>query len=138
MDCPTCNTPARKNGFTKCGTQRFRCDACRKSFAAEKPLGLMRIPMDKAVMVLHLLLEGSSVHSVSRVTGIDKNTILDLMVHVGENCHRMLVDRLRDVCVNDIEADEIWSFVGCKEKTRIIRNRPESSHLPPRSDTLPA
>lgn len=126
MDCPTCSTPTRKNGFTKCGTQRYRCDGCKKSFAEEKPLGLHRIPMEKAVMVLNLLLEGSSVRSVERLTGIGKRTVLALMVHVGENCQRMLVERLKDVHVNDIEADEIWSFVGCKEKTRIVRQYGES------------
>jgi len=126
MDCPKCSQPARKNGFTKCGTQRFRCDACRTSFAAERSLGAMRLPMDKAVLVLNMLLEGSSVRSIERITHVGRNTILDLMVHVGENCQRMLCDRLRDVCVNDIEADEIWSFVGCKEKTRVRMHHPEN------------
>lgn len=123
MECPCCSQPSRKIGFTASGTQRFRCDDCKKSFTPQKnsPLGVMRLPMDKAILVLNMLLEGSSIRSVSRITGVDKTTILALMVHVGENCQRMLGDRLKDVCVNDIEADEVWSFVGCKEKTRIAK-----------------
>ncbi|MDZ4688487.1 MAG: hypothetical protein SH850_25715 [Planctomycetaceae bacterium] len=123
MDCPICKTPANKIGFTKAGTQRYRCDTCHKSYTEPKanPLGIMRLPLDKAVTVLHMLLEGSSVRSVERITRVGRNTILDLMVHVGENCQKMLMDRLQDVCVNDIEADEIWSFVGCKEKTRLAK-----------------
>jgi IS1 family transposase len=82
----------------------------------------MRLPMEDAVKVLHQLLEGSSVRSTSRLTGIDKNTILALLVHVGANCKRMMDAKLKNVCVNDVQADEIWSFVGCKEKTRLARD----------------
>ncbi len=81
----------------------------------------MRLPMEKAIQCLHMLLEGMSVRSAERLTGVTKRTILDLMVHVGTNCQRMLNDRLKDVLVNDIEADEIWSFVGCKERTRAAK-----------------
>ena len=122
MECPNCQQPARKIGFTKAGTQRFRCDACKKSFSPAKSLGIMRLPMDKAVAVLHQLLEGSSVRSTSRLTGVDRDTVLSLMNHVGANCKRMLESKLANVCVNDIQADEIWSFVGCKEKTRAAKN----------------
>ncbi len=122
MECPVCSAPSRKFGFTKSRTQRFRCDTCVKTFTPDdKPLGAMRLPMDKAVMVLGMLPEGMSVRSAQRLTNVDKATILALMVHVGTNCQRMLTDRLKDVLVNDIEADEIWSFVGCKERTRVAK-----------------
>lgn len=121
MECPTCNHSARKFGFTNLGTQRFRCDACKKTFSEDKPLGAMKLEMDKAVSVLHHLLEGTSVRSTMRLTGVDKGTILALMIHVGENCQRMLEAKIKDVCVDDVQADEIWSFVSCKEKTRAAK-----------------
>lgn len=121
MECPCCSTPSRKIGFTKAGTQRFRCDDCKKSFspAKESPLGVMRLEMDKAVSVIRALVEGCSVRSTERMTGVNRNTILTLLVHVGTNCRRMMAQKLIDIQVNDIEADEIWSFVGCKERTKV-------------------
>lgn len=124
MECPICHKSTRKNGETKSGTQRYRCVACKKSFVPQKsaPLGVMRLPMDKAVAVLSHLLEGSSVRSTMRLTGVEKKTILALLNHVGNACKRMMEDRLKSVHVNDIQADEIWSFVGMKEKTRGAKN----------------
>ena len=82
----------------------------------------MRLPMDKAVGVLNLLLEGCSVRAASRITSVDRDTILSLLAHVGNNCKRMMEEKLKEIHVNDIEADEVWSYVGLKEKTRVARN----------------
>ena len=123
MECPICSTPSRKFGFTRNVTQRFCCDQCRKTFTPEKesPQGAMRLEMDKAVSVIRALVEGCSVRSTERMTGVNRNTIIALLVHVGSNCERMLSDRLTDVKVNDIEGDEIWSFIGCKERTKVAQ-----------------
>ena len=85
MNSPNCSTPSRKFGFTSNGTLRFRCDQCRKTFTPEKenPLGVMRLEMDKAVAVIRCLVEGCSVRSTRRMTGVAKLTILALLVHVG-------------------------------------------------------
>src|SRR6266550_2761421 len=81
----------------------------------------MYLPMEKAEMVLSLLLEGSSVSTVERVTGVHHTTILKLLVLAGEKCERVMADKIRNVVVRDVEADEVWSFIGKKEK----RVRPE-------------
>src|SRR5258706_185893 len=67
-------------------------------------------------MVLRLLLEGNSVSSVERLTEIHKATILKLLVLAGEKCERIMATRVRNVEVRDVEADEIWSFIGKKQK----------------------
>ena len=38
------------------------------------------------------------------------------MLTVGENCQQLLTTMVKNVEVKDVEADEIWSFVGMKEK----------------------
>src|SRR5262249_46153923 len=90
-----------------------------------RPLGAMRIPMDAAVQVIHQLLEGMSIRSTERLTGVHQNTIMDLLVHVGEGCARLMDKIVVDVCVDDIQADEVWSFVQCKEKTRQLKMKGE-------------
>jgi IS1 family transposase len=71
--------------------------------------------MEKAVLIIHLLVEGSSVRTIERVTGVGKATILRLLNFAGAQCERLMNERIRDVPVNFIEADEIWGFVGKKE-----------------------
>jgi IS1 family transposase len=79
--------------------------------------------MKQATMALGMLLEGLSVRATARLMGMDPGTICDLIVVVGTNCQRLLESKVRNVNVKDVQLDEIWSFVGMKEKTRIARNR---------------
>src|SRR5262249_6618600 len=53
-----------------------------------------------------------------RLVGINRNTIMDLMVLVGEKCERFLDERIQNVAVKDIQADEIWSYIRMKEKQK--------------------
>jgi IS1 family transposase len=85
-------------------------------------LGAMRLPVEKAELALHLLTEGSSVRTVERVTGIEKKTILRLLVQIGEGCERFLSEVVHNVEVNDVESDEIWGYVRCKEGTKTRKN----------------
>ena len=74
--------------------------------------------MDKAILAINLLVEGMSVRAVERITNLHRDTICDLILTVGENCGRVLSRVVRNVEVADVQCDEIWSFVGCKEKTK--------------------
>jgi IS1 family transposase len=81
----------------------------------------MYLPVEKAEMVLKLLLEGNSVSSVERITEVHHTTILKLLVLSGEKCERIMAEKIRNVEVRDVECDELWSFIGKKQK----RVRPE-------------
>jgi IS1 family transposase len=76
----------------------------------------MTIGIDQAEMVMKLLLEGNSVSSVERVTGIHHTTILKLLVLAGEKCERIMADKVRNVECRDIECDELFSFLYKKQK----------------------
>jgi transposase-like protein len=120
MTCHNCQIVAVKIGKDRKGNQRFRCNTCRKTFAEpkDKPLGNMYLPIEKAVLILRLLVEGNSIRSTKRITGVEKKTILSLLVLAGEKCERLLDEKLRDVPVRDVQADEMWGYVGMKEKTK--------------------
>ena len=75
----------------------------------------MRLPLDKAEGVLTLPLEGMSVRSVERVTGVHRDTILRLLVLAGERCQQLMLERIVNLTVEDVRADEIWGFVQKKE-----------------------
>lgn len=121
MVVSTCqHTETKKHGKDRKGNPRVRCILCGKTLTQHgaRPLGDLRINVKQAATVLNLLLEGMSIRSTSRVTGICKKTICDLIVVVGENCERLFNATIKGIEAKDIQVDEIWSFVGCKERTR--------------------
>ena len=117
FNCP--HEETKKHGRDRNGNQRFRCKTCGTTFIEEraKPIGDMRIDIDRAVMAINLLLEGMSIRATERITGLHRDTIDDLILVVGENCERFHHDAVVGVPVNDVQIDELWSFVGCKAKT---------------------
>ena len=78
----------------------------------------MRLPLDKAVQCIKLLMVGCSIRSTERVTGVNRDTICNLIVTAGEKAKQLLESRIVNIKVQDVECDEIWGFVGMKEKTR--------------------
>jgi transposase-like protein/IS1 family transposase len=120
MTCHNCQAQAVKIGKDRKGNQRYLCRTCRKTFTAnrDKTLGNMYLSTDKALLCLKLLVEGSSIRSTERITGVEKKTILKLLVLTGEKCERLLDEKLRGLAVEDVQADEMWGYVGMKEKTK--------------------
>ncbi len=118
MTCQSCQTECKRHGRDRKGNQRYQCKQCSKTFqvAHRKPLEGMYTDLDAAEMVLKLLLEGNSVSSVERITGVHHGTILKLLVLAGEKCERIMATKIRNVDARDIEMDELWSFIG-KRKT---------------------
>lgn len=86
----------------------------------------MRLPFDKALLCLQLLLEGNSIRSTERVTGVGKRAIISLLVLAGERCERLMKEKIRKVKVSDLQADEIWAYVGMKEKTKKRKGKDDS------------
>jgi len=123
MLCPKCQSQPRKFGKNRNGTQRFRCNACKFTFTDEstKVLGDIRLPFEKATLCIKLLLEGSSIRSAERITGVHRDTIMGLLRVAGEKAKDLLESRIVNMEVNDVEVDEIWGFVGMKEKTRMFQ-----------------
>ncbi|MEX1129386.1 MAG: IS1 family transposase [Vicinamibacterales bacterium] len=75
-----------------------------------------RLPMAKRVAVVKALVEGCSIRSTVRLTGVAKNTIVKLLAELGAACTRYQDATLRDLPCKRLQADEIWSFVGSKDK----------------------
>ncbi len=118
----------KKFGKDHLGNQRHRCLLCGKTMIdrSNRPLGDMRIPKDKTVMALRMMLEGSSLWTINRLTGLNRHTIAALLLLVGERCQRLWKAKMTNIQTNDVQCDELWSFVGCKEKTRPYSKSPEA------------
>ena len=121
MICTECKTTCRRFGKHRNGLQRFRCADCGKTFteAHKEPLSGMTIPMDKALLAIQLLVEGASVRSTERISGLHRDTILKLLVITGEKCEKLMGRLIVNVPVKDVQCDEIWAFVGKKEAHKL-------------------
>lgn len=66
--------------------------------------------------ILACLVEGNSIRATCRMTGAAKGTVLKLLAEVGSACLDYQDNRLRKLPCKRVQVDEIWSFVGAKEK----------------------
>jgi IS1 family transposase len=62
------------------------------------------------------MMEGLSVRSIERLTGSHRDTILKVLVHVGDACEHFLALMVHGVPIRQVQCDELWGFVWCKEK----------------------
>lgn len=74
------------------------------------------LPTEKKVAVISMLCEGSSIRAIERITGVQKKTIGRLALRVGTACKAIMDAKMRDLNCKQIEVDEIWGFVGAKQK----------------------
>ena len=120
MKCRKCEGPTRKFGKDRKGHQRYICAICNVTFIEPQPrlFGGMILADDKALAVLHHLVEGCSIRSTSRMVDVHPRTILNLLSLAGERCEKLTTERIKGLSVDDVQCDEIWGFVGMKEKTK--------------------
>src|SRR5260370_19097483 len=71
---------------------------------------------DKQIAIISALAEGSSMRAISRITGVHQDTICRLGVRIGQGCAALLDAKMRDLSCKFLQLDEIWGFIGKKEK----------------------
>ena len=74
------------------------------------------LPRAKQVAVISALAEGSGIRQIERMTGVNRNTIMNLGVRVGKGCQSLLDAKMRDLTCERLQFDELWGFIGKKEK----------------------
>lgn len=121
MNCERCGVVCQRFGRHRNGLRRFRCPQCKRTYteAHRRTLGSMYISEERAALALRLLVEGNSLRSTERITGMDLNTLMSLLVKAGDRCQTVMVERIVNVPVRDVQADEIWGFCYKKEKERL-------------------
>ena len=75
-----------------------------------------RLCTEKRVAVVAALVEGTSINAASRITGVAKHTILNLLRDLGCACAHYHHEHVRNLRVRHVQCDEIWSFVYSKQK----------------------
>jgi IS1 family transposase len=78
---------------------------------------MSRLNTTQRIEILKWLVEGASLRAISRNTDTSINTITKLLVDAGTACAEFHDEHVRNVPAKYVQADEIWTFVYCKEKT---------------------
>jgi len=79
---------------------------------------------DKQAGIIGALCEGSSIRSIERMTGVHRDTIMRLGVRVGQGCMALMDAKMRNLSCTRLEMDEIWGFVGKKQKNIEVEDDP--------------
>src|SRR5256885_11590788 len=86
-------------------------------------LDMNKLTTAKRIAVVAALVEGNGVRATARLTGVSKPTILKLLVDIGTACAAFHNATVRNVRSQRIQCDEIWQFVGAKEKNVMPEQR---------------
>src|ERR1022692_2568213 len=86
---------------------------------------MKRLTMEQKKQVVAALVEGNSIRSTVRMTGVAKNTVIKLVLDLADACAAYHDRAVRNLRVRRLQCDEIWQFVGSKAKN----TRPEKKAI---------
>ena len=75
-----------------------------------------KLSTEKRAQILRCICEGNSLRATSRLTDVAINSVVKLLIDAGTACSNFQDKTLRNLPCRRIQCDEIWSFVGCKER----------------------
>lgn len=76
----------------------------------------IRVDFKQSCQVVHLLCEGMGIRAVARITGLHRDTVLAILETAGERCAQFLDSKIQNMKAENVQVDEIHTFVGCKAK----------------------
>jgi len=78
-----------------------------------------KLTIEKKTAAVGMLCECASIRAVERITGVHRDTIMRLGVRIGEGCQRILDEKMRNLPCRFLQVDEVWGYVGMKQKTAL-------------------
>lgn len=75
-----------------------------------------RVPLARRTQIINCLVEGNSIRSTERMTDTHRDTVMRLMVQVGDGCSKLMDEQMRGLSCQRIQVDEIWSYVQKKQR----------------------
>jgi IS1 family transposase len=88
-------------------------------------VNMNRLTTEQQTRVVAALVEGNSIRSTARMTGVARNTITTLLLDLAEACAGYHDRYVRDLKVRRLQCDEIWNFVGAKAKNVSLEKKAE-------------
>lgn len=83
------------------------------------------LPIEKQTQIISALVEGNSIRATARMVGVEHKTVMRVLLRVGENCADLLDSKMQSLPCKIVQMDEIWTFLGKKEKRVNGTDNPE-------------
>jgi len=105
MTCELCEVTCQRFGKHRNGLRRFRCPQCHKTYTETHRPALegSYVCQERVVLALRLMVEGNSLRSTERITGLDINTLMKILVKAGEKCEKLMGRTLVNIPVKDVQ-----------------------------------
>jgi IS1 family transposase len=78
------------------------------------------LKLEEKAAVINALVEGSSVRSTERMTGVHRDTILRLMVRVGTGCAKLMDEQMRGLRIGVVQLGDFWTYVAIDADTKMV------------------
>src|SRR5208283_3674275 len=91
-----------------------------------------RLSSEQRAQVINCLIEGCSIRSTVRMTGVAMKTVMRVLVEVGDVCADYQDKVFRNLNCRRLQLDEMWSWIYCKEKNRtekIAKDHPDAGDV---------
>ncbi|MDR3401762.1 MAG: DDE-type integrase/transposase/recombinase [Chthoniobacter sp.] len=82
-----------------------------------------KLSIEERTRVVSALVEGNSLRAVTRMTGVHRTTVMNLLVDLGNACSLYQDEKMRNLSCKRIQCDEIWAFCGAKEKNASVEQK---------------
>lgn len=79
---------------------------------------MRKLESEKRALVIKMLVEGMSINATARTCSVNKRTVLRLLADLGRLCRDYHDLTVRRLTCRRVQVDEIWSFVGCKQRSK--------------------
>jgi IS1 family transposase len=82
-----------------------------------------RLSLEQKTRVVAAIVEGNSIRSTVRMTGVAKNSVIKLLLDLANACAEYHDMHVRGLRVRRLQCDEIWAFVGAKAKNVTLEQK---------------
>jgi transposase-like protein len=131
--CPLCKSESFKPYHKKrhAVSMVYRCAVCDRRFSARRFTGYsgLRLAPEKIVQIVNCLAEGVSIRATGRLVGVEKRTVSRVMLHAADICQRVMDEKLRNLQLRYLQADELWCFTGKKEQNCTFEEKNNGHHV---------
>ncbi len=87
------------------------------------------MPIEKRNSILRLLCEGNSIRSITRLLSTNIASVLRQLEWAGEHCQHLMNRQFRNLTLNHLECDEIWTFVGKKQARLTVTEKASKGNI---------
>ena len=101
----------------------YQCRECKKQFSATYGtlFANKKTSEEKIAQVLQALAEGNSIRGVSRIFNLSKDTVISWLKEAGEHCDEVEKILAESFNFNQVQLDELWSFIVKKTTHAVVR-----------------